>query len=155
MSPAAVEPLLPWQDRWNIPEAEQLLQPYNELSGQLATNIMDGVLELGPVERTIVWHGDSWFWTFQFDLLGDEIQQGLCYLVPNPEAFMVAVPLHRDVIAQLPMRRLNRYIRDVLRSSKCAVDLHWAMWRPSLKSEGEHLLDLIKRKKKILLEASA
>lgn len=153
MSRASVQPLLPWQDRWNIPSAEVLLKPYNELSTKLAETIMEQVLELGDVERTIVWHGDSWHWTFQFDLITEQVEQGLCYLVPNPESFIVAVPMHRDLIAKLPMRRLNRYIRDAVRSSKCAVDLHWAMWRPSLKSEGEHLLDLIKRKKKLLLEA--
>ncbi|QDU72428.1 hypothetical protein [Mucisphaera calidilacus] len=153
MSRPSVQALIPWQDRWNIPTSDALLKPYNELSHKLATTLMEQIVGLDTIERSIVWHGESWCWTFQFDLISDNVEHGLCYLVPNPEAFIVAVPLHRDLIAKLPMRRLNRYIRDSVRSSKCAVDLHWAMWRPSLKSEGEHLIDLIKRKKKLILEA--
>ncbi|MEQ9460390.1 MAG: hypothetical protein RIG82_05515 [Phycisphaeraceae bacterium] len=153
MNRPAIQSPVPWLDRWNIPQADVLLKPYNELTLKLAEDMMQAILDLGQVEQSIVWHGDSWRWTFQFDLVSSQVEQGLCYLIPNPETFMFVIPMHRDVIAKLPMRRLNRYVRDAIRSSKCAVDLHWTLWRPTLKSEGEHLLDLVKRKRKLLLEA--
>jgi hypothetical protein len=52
------------------------------------------------------------------------------------------------------MRRLNRYIRDSIRLAKRAVDLYWATWTPTAMTEVEHLVDLVKRKRKALVAAA-
>ena len=74
----------------------------------------------------------------------------MAYFVPNPQTPIFCIPMRQELIAQLPLKRLNRYIREGIRSSKCAVELHWAMWVPTASTEADHLTDLFKRKHKIL-----
>lgn len=146
---------LPWQDRWTQPTVPQLLGPVEETRRKLVENLITHIEAFEGVERDVVWYGASWKWTLEFRLKLNEGEDGevLAYIVPSPQAPIVCIPLTEEVITKIPIRRLNRYIRDVLRSCKRAVDLHWAMWTPMNNVELEQLVDLIKRKHKLLRAA--
>lgn len=146
-------PPQPWEDRWNQPSAEELLKPYQENMRKVVDLLREQLGQLENVACEVRWHGLAWKWTLQYSLTGDADpdQTPLCYVVPNPESLIVSIPMSEDVIATLPMRRLNRYIRDAVRSSKRAETLHWATWTPTAMTEVEHLVDLIKRKRKAIL----
>jgi hypothetical protein len=142
---------IPWLDRWTEPTLEQLLQPIEDQRRKVIDSLIEQVEAFDEVETSIIWYGQSWRWTIQFtvpDARGEE--QVLAYLVPSPQSPIFCVPLRDAVITRLPLRRLNKYIRDALRSAKCAVEVHWAMWNPSNNVEVEQLVDLIKRKHKLL-----
>lgn len=143
--------LIPWLDRWTEPTLPQLLQPVEEQRRRIVESLIEQVQKFEGVETSVIWYGQSWRWTVQFtvpDAAGE--RQVLAYLVPSPQAPVFCVPLRDEVITKLPLRRLNKYIRDGLRSAKCAVEVHWALWTPSNNVEVEQLVDLIKRKHKLL-----
>jgi hypothetical protein len=76
----------------------------------------------------------------------DDRADGLCYIVPGGIMPLVCVPLRTDFITHLPEKRLSKYVRDGIRSAKCAVEIHWAIWAPNGESESGLVLDLIRRK---------
>lgn len=141
-----------WTDRWTQPTLEQLLASIEETRLPFVQSLIDQISAYDGVEQRVIWYGTSWKWTLQF-VLNDEKGEELgilAYLIPNPQTPMLCIPLRDEMIAKLPMRRLNRYIRDGIRLAKCAVEIHWAIWNPVAGTEVEYLMDLIKRKHKIM-----
>ena len=143
---------LPWEDRWHEPTIDELIEPQKETIKRLVPGLLEQIEQLDGVERRLAWHGTSWKWTVEYPVpQAKEAKYPLAYFVPNPEQAEICVPLRPEHIEKLPIRRLNRFIRDNIRSSKCAVEIHWAKFTPSSQAEAEHLMDLIKRKHKMLL----
>ncbi len=152
MTSTATRTRLPWQNRWDQPTIEQLLKPLIAQRRRLLELIMKEADQYPQVDQQIVWYGPGWNWTIQYafkdkhDGLESDI---LCYLVANVETPLVCVPLSDAEIAKLPMRRLNKLIRNSIRIAKCAVTIHWAKWTPTNQTEIAHINDLIKRKYKL------
>lgn len=153
MAKAAIPTRLPWEDRWNEPTLEQLLKVQKDQHRKPLTTVIEQVAELEGVEQNLIWYGPAWKWTIEFRL-PEVVRNGeaevLAYVVPNPETPLVSVPLRDETVDALPIRRLNKYIRDGVKSAKQAVELHWAVWTPSAQTDAEHLIDLIKRKHKLV-----
>lgn len=143
-----------WEDRWQQPDPEQLLEVYDVHPRKIFTTLMEQIEAYEGVSKSLLWHGESWKWCWQFDLNKDGNGQpmAMAYLVPNPVTPQLCIPLNDDLVSKLPMRRLNRYIRDGIRNAKCAVQVHWATWVPTAMTEAEQLLDLVKRKHKLLTQ---
>lgn len=157
MSKAAYPTRLPWQDRWTEPTLEQLLDPIKgrEAHYKALNSVMEGLEAFEGVERHIVWHGQGWQWCIEYTLddhyeVGPESPDAMAIIIPDPEQPVFCLPLHDKHIEQIPLRRVNRFIRDQIRSAKCSVEIHWCKWSPSAQTEVDHLMDLIKRKWKIL-----
>jgi len=146
----------PWENRWEEPSLEELIAPYQDNAKKVIDLLLEQLDSLEDVERSIRWHGVAWKWTIQYSLADEAVEDDrpLCYLVPKPEQLVVSIPMTQGVIATLPMRRLNRYVRDSIRSAKRAVELYWATWTPTAMTEVEHLVDLVKRKRKALRVAA-
>jgi len=142
----------PWEDRWQQPDPEVLLNVYEAHRHKILSTLLEQIVAYEGVTKTLQWHGESWKWCWQFDLHKEGNGQAvvMAYLVPNPEMPQICIPLDEELIGRLPMRRLNRYIRDGIRHAKCAVKVHWATWVPTAMTEAEQLMDLIKRKHKHL-----
>jgi len=141
-----------WEDRWNPPTFEQLMAPQKEQHQNLLNRLLEVIGAYDGVESSIIWYGTAWKWTVQYsvDPAVGSTTEPMAYFVPDPEAPILCIPLRKEMIAQLPMKRLNRYIREGVRGAKCAVEIHWAKWTPTAMTEVEHLLDLIKRKHKMV-----
>lgn len=148
MNKAAIPKRSVWEDRWSEPTADQLLETLKEHHRKPIEWLMEQVHTLDGIEQQLRWYGKAWKWTIELtfrDADGNDLGV-LAYIVPNPETPVVSVPLQHETYNELPMRRLNKYIREGVRSAKCAVELYWAGWTPTSKSDAEHLFDLIKRK---------
>lgn len=147
---------LPWEERWTTPTLDQLWEPNKEHHRRLLPTFMDGALQFDGMTQALQWHGEAWMWSIEINLPGLGLggkaaaQNAFAYIVPRPETPLVCIPLAEDFIQALPMRRLNRFVRDGIKGAKQSVDLHWAKWTPSAQSEVDHLLDLVKRKHKFL-----
>lgn len=155
------QPLMPWEDRWQQPNVESLLKPIKDPQIKPFRALMERLEAFEHVHHDLQWQGLSWKWTFVYNHGIAESQDkhaGLkqfAYLVPRPGSVMICVPLTTEFIYALPMRRLNRYIRDGIRVAKCAVNIHWATWTPMAMTEVEHLHDLLKRKDRFITGESA
>ena len=156
MPPVPPTTRVPWEDRWNVPTLDQLLDPVEEVRERILRDFLDAVRGLGEVELERVWHGSSWRWTIEARLTAEVThkEEGerpvLAYAVCYPEAPLVVVPLTDHQMRKLPIRRLNRVVRENLRLAKRSVDLHWGHFNPSNNVDLEHLIDLVKRKHKML-----
>jgi hypothetical protein len=136
---------LPWEDRWTQPTLDQLLEPIEENRRKIIDALIERISEYEGVGSNIAWHGISWRWTLELPLTLGGQTRPFVYIVPKPEAPIVCVPMPQSVADRLPLKRLNRFIREGIRSAKCAVDTQWAKWTPSAGTEVEHLMDLVKR----------
>jgi len=143
--PAKAQPPSAWEDRWNAPTLEALLAPLDENRHKQITALIDRISEYPGIGHKLIWHGVSWRWCLQMNLHTEAGEREFAYIVPHPETPTIWFPMSSHVVDRLPMRRLNRYIRDGIRSAKMAVDVHWAKWPPTAGTEVEHLMDLVKR----------
>jgi hypothetical protein len=141
---------LPWHDRWSQPTVDQLLDPLDKSQRRGFEQLFDLLDGMERVDREIVWYGDAWKWTIHYTLAGQgrnrHRKQTVCYLVPRQEQSIVCVPMSQPMIDDLPMKRLSKYIRDGVKSAKCAIEIHWAHWTPTNQSEVKMLIDLLRRK---------
>jgi len=148
MTKATLPKRAAWEDRWSEPTAETLLASLKDPVQNAMQWLLEQTHQLAGIEQQVRWYGTAWKWTIELtftDAEGEDLGV-LAYIVPNPELPVVSIPLTQAVVDELPMRRLNKYIREGIRSAKCAVELHWANWTPTSKSDAEHLHDLLKRK---------
>lgn len=152
-TPPVYEVKSPWEDRWAQPKLEQLLGPLDEQRRKVVDILIKQIKSFDGVDLTLIWHGTAWKWTLQFSLYDSEgnLIDTLAYLVPKPESPVLCIPLKPRTIDKLPLKRLNRYVRDGIRVAKRAVDIYWAVWTPTAVTETEHLRDLIKRHHKALI----
>lgn len=158
MARSAVKPRISWQERWKQPALDELLKPINVQRRRLLELVIAESEQFDAIKQRIVWYGPGWHWTIQYEFDGSNNGQSgkvLCYLVPNIEGPLVCVPLVDDEIEKLPMRRLNKMVRNGIVLAKCAVDVHWATWAPTNQTEIAHINDLIKRKHKLTVGKSA
>ncbi len=147
---AAINTRVPWTERWTQPTVEDLLndlKPHQQRNFGRMIEFLDGLDEL---DHELIWHGDSWQWTIHYFFKNRKGGEGgsMAYFVPNLETPVANIPLSDELILTLPWRRMTRFIRDGIRSSKCAVKYHWASWTPGLENETGMLIDLLKRKYK-------
>lgn len=147
----------PWEDRWVQPELEQLLAPLDEQRRKVVDILIEQIGAFPGVHQKLIWHGTAWRWTLQFSLYAEDgkLIDTFAYLVPNPQTPVICIPLKPETVEKLPLKRLNRYIRDGIRVAKRAVDIYWAVWTPTAVTETEHLMDLIKRRHKLMMARQA
>ena len=154
-------PQLPWENRWQQPDINTLVNQLEPPRSETFQNFMNGLRQWEQLEENMIWAGDGWKWTAEFNLAGhkghatgpdnpDAFAYVVCDPRPEPVRPMLAIPLSNELIAHVPFRRLNRYIRDGIKSAKLSVDIVWGVWSPGANTEVEHLLDLCKRKIRFL-----
>ncbi len=160
---SAYLPLQPWFDHWNTPSPEQLLKDVKETHLTVLPTLREQLRQMPGVEERLVWMGDAWKWTFEYTLPGHHVSgpespDAFCYLVPatdtltpHLESPLLVFPIADSFIDFVPFKRLNRYVRDGIKSGKLAVDLIWITWAPGPGPELEHLIDILKRKYKFLM----
>ncbi|WP_432797396.1 hypothetical protein [Poriferisphaera sp. WC338] len=155
MSATSANTRLAWEDHWVKPNFKTLMSVYDPAGKKkVLDQLIKNFTEFEGIRREIIWYGAAWKWAEQYTLVnekGNDVEV-MAYFVPNPETPVICVPLRDEIIASLPIKRLNKFIREGIRSAtnKCAVEVHWAMWSPSASTEVEHLTDLYKRKYKFL-----
>ena len=143
-----------WQNRWETPTLESLLSPLNPQHRSVFTELMIALEKYEDVTYEFHWYGPSWNWTLEYYFKNSKTKnkrgETLCYLVPNVDGPVLCITLDDHQMESMPMRRLNRMIREALKSAKSAVQLHWCTWTSSSNAEVLHLTDLLKRKVKLV-----
>ncbi|MBH06893.1 MAG: hypothetical protein CMJ20_11290 [Phycisphaeraceae bacterium] len=154
MSAVNIKPQPAWENRWSEPQTQQLIDGLQSEHRPLIKTLMKQVSDYKHVKQSLNWFGVAWKWTIQLDVHSPDGKQldTLCYIVPNRVAPIVCVPLLRETIDKLPMRRLTKLIRNGIRLADRAVDIYWATWPLTNSADIPPVVDLIKRKHKISLE---
>ena len=145
----------PWENRWEQPTLEQLIAGIEDPRRETFQSVIAGLESYDFFEANITWGGDGWKWTYELSIPGVHTPGPLepnafIYIVfdPREEPYrpQIYLPLSDELIAKLPFKKLNRYIRDGIKGSKLANEIVWTQWSPGAQTEVEHLMDLCKRK---------
>ncbi|MBI1189942.1 MAG: hypothetical protein GC200_04580 [Tepidisphaera sp.] len=140
MPTAALKPRPVWSDRFARPDAEALATGFPKLA-QGAFDLARARLKaIEDVREEVQWRG-VWNWTFAY--LTDDGEPPIGFLVPDPERPRLCLPFPDALIADLPVRKLARGVRDVLAHAPVVDGLRWPMWDLSTKTETEDLLALL------------
>lgn len=144
-----------WENRWSEPTADQLMENIIVDRRSYVAELRKYIHEFERYEENVQWSGAGWHWSLAYRLPGapDEARDTFAYIVPRPNEPLFCVTLTDNLMQKLPVRRLNRAVRENLRSAKRGIALHWATWTPNMNTEVEHLKDLLKRKNKLLIDA--
>ena len=133
-----------WEDRFNRPTIGALRASLSSAAAKLFTQLRRHLLALDGVTEGFSWHGDCWRWTIEY--YTDHSDEPLALLVPSPTDLQLAMPLEREFVRSLPMRRMKRSVREGIGLAQDPFDTRWGVW--SIQSEGllEDLTDLIEHK---------
>lgn len=141
-----------WINRWSQPTVEALVNGLKPHQQRNFGRIIEFLDQLPDLQRELLWYGASWKWTIHYSFAGSQggEENTICYIVPNTESPVISIPLSDELIARVPMRRLSKFIREGIKSAKCAVEYHWANWTPGLDNETTMVIDLLKRKHRFM-----
>ncbi len=148
----AIKPRIAWEDRFQAPNLEDLLSVFGKQQLQLIEQTRESILGLGEVVESITWLGIPWRWTLAFRVEGSN-EKPWAYLVPQPGKPLLALPMNGEAVASLPMRRLPKFIRDVIVLSPKVAGVHWMQWELTGRSQVEELISLARRKHETVLSA--
>ncbi len=150
-----IKPQPAWENRWSEPQTQQLIDGLQSEHCPLIKTLVKQISGYKHVKQSLSWFGVAWKWTIQLNVHrpGGKQLDTLCYIVPNRVAPIVCIPLLRETIDKLPMRRLTKLIRNGIQLADRAVDIYWATWSLTNPADIPPVVDLIKRKHKILLES--
>ncbi len=154
MSRKYVKPRIAWEDRFASPDASDLLEPLAKNHAALVQLVRDGLVGLGDVTESIVWHGVPWRWTFAFASEA-EPERPWAYLVPQPGKPLLALPLTSELIAALPMRKLSKSVRDGLTLASLVGGVYWPQWPLVGRAQVEELVGIARRRHEALGVATA
>ncbi len=143
VSPKTYERLA-WEDRFNRPTVSRLRTALNRDSARLFDQLRRDLLGIDGVSETFAWHGACWRWTIEYHT--EHSEEPLAVMVPSPTDLQLTVPLERDFVRSLPIRRMKRPLRDGVSLAQEPFDTRWGVW--SLQSEGllDDLVDLLELK---------
>ncbi len=133
-----------WEDRFNRPTIETLRASLSSAAARLLTQLRRHLLALDGVTEGFSWHGDCWRWTIEY--YTDHSDEPLALLVPSPTDLQLAMPLEREFVRSLSMRRMKRSVREGIGLAQDPFDTRWGVW--SIQTEGllEDLTDLVEHK---------
>lgn len=128
-----------WLDRFKAPSADDLLCPFNKQSSALIEHTRQKLRTCEGVKEEISWHG-VWNWSFVYRLPGEE--RAWAYLIPDPAKPRVVLPVFDDVLPELPLRKLSKFIRDGLTHAPMVDGLRWACWDLLNKTQADDIVSL-------------
>jgi hypothetical protein len=147
VSAQSFKPRLAWQDRFRAPSPEDLIAPFNKQSGALVEHARQRLLGVECVREEIAWHG-VWNWTFVYRIPGDG-DRAWAYLIPDPAKPRLAVPVEDEIIPELPIRKLSKFIRDGLTHAPIVDGVRWSCWEIANRTQVEDIVSLAQHKLKL------
>jgi len=133
-----------WEDRFNRPTIEALRAALSPDATKIFNQLRRHLLAVDGVTEGFNWQGVCWRWTIEY--YTEHSEEPLALLVPSPTDLQLAVPLDREFVRSLSMRRMKRSVREGIGLAQDPFDTRWGVW--SIQTEGliEDLVDLIERK---------
>ncbi len=133
-----------WEDRFQEPSVEKLRAGLKAPAPKLFDAMRKHLLSLEGVRESAAWRGDCWRWTLEYRTrLSTE---PLAVLVPSPSDLQIAVPLEREFVRSLSVRRMKRGLRDGLGLAQDPFDTRWGVWSIPAAGVLEDVVDLVELK---------
>ncbi|MBX3375709.1 MAG: hypothetical protein KF678_01745 [Phycisphaeraceae bacterium] len=132
-----------WEERFETPRLEALLAVYSKTQAGLIEQARSAILAMDGATESITWLGIPWRWTLAYGARGSS-DRPIVYLVPQPGKPLLALPMSGDVVSLLPVRRLPKYIRDVIAFSPKVAGVHWMQWELTGRTQVDELVGLVR-----------
>lgn len=133
----------PWIDRFNRPTVDRLVAELPAANIQLFKLSRRMLHDAGLRFESVAWHGECWKWTIEFRPFASAEMGAV--IVPAPENLQLALPVAREFVDSLPMRRLKKAVREGLELASHPFDTRLAIWSISTSSLLGDLQDLLNR----------
>jgi len=137
-------PISPWADRFNPPTVDRLAASLEGESSTVFRQTRRMLHEVGLVHESVLWRGECWKWTIEFRTAASE--GVFAILIPSPENVQLAVPMTREFVASLPIRRLKKAVREGLDLASEPFDTNLAIWSIATPGLVADLRDLLMRR---------
>jgi hypothetical protein len=125
-------PRSPWEDRFTTPTEHALLDAVASPAAARVADVLQRLVALPGLDRSVAWQGVPWRWTIVFRRTGEPVTltppPAFAYVIPHPTAPGVCIPLPASVAASLPLKKLKKAVRDVLVHAPVVDNVHWASW---------------------------
>lgn len=140
---SAIDPNLPWHDRFNTPDSDELIEPVRtaetgiEPFEQLRVTLVES-LEL---TETLGWHGIPWRWAFSY---APREEDPIAYLVPEPGRPQFCCRLDVDAADAVAASKPHRTIREGLARGRLVGSTLWTEWDLNAMTRAGDYADLVK-----------
>src|SRR5262245_20730328 len=128
-----------WTDRFRVPDADHLIASLPRQLAAVVEHARQSLIAADGATEEVVWQG-VWRWTFVYRSDGEH--RGWAYLVPDPHKPRLAFPFPDGMIAELPLKKLSKFIRDGLAHAPVIDGVRWSQWELQYKAQVDDLMSL-------------
>ena len=120
----------PWTDQFRTPTVTQLRNNLQAGAADFFDRTRKTLLKMGGLVEHPRWYGDCWFWSLGYFIENEDTADDnpMALLIPATEDLQLAMPLEKEFMATLNVRRLKRAIRDGLDIGQEPFHTRWAIW---------------------------
>jgi hypothetical protein len=134
-----------WEDRFASPSADRLIAALPPTSAPLLAALRSMMTTEHDCVESLSWRGVPWRWTLSYTPAGARPEHGpVAHLVANPAAPTVIFRLSHEEFADLPLRKLSRFVRDGLAQAKLVAGVSWPEWAVLTPTHVSDLADLFR-----------
>src|SRR4051812_49978291 len=133
MSRKAPPPRIAWQERFERPGLDDLLDGLLRQHYHLIAAARDALLSLDGIQETILWQGVAWRWTLTYAVGPDP--RPWAYIVPQPGKPSLALPIQTDLLPAFPTAKLSRPVRESIQLASRVGDACWPQWELTSKTQ--------------------
>lgn len=140
MTASALKSRQAWMDRYRTPTVNELVSAFNKQLTGVVNHARERMLAIDGVKEEVSWQG-VWRWTLLYRIPG-EADRVWAYLVMDPHKPRLAVPVPNDLISDLPVKKLSKFVRDGLAHAPTVDGVRWAHWEIQGKTQADDILSL-------------
>ena len=127
-----------WEDRFRRPDPLELVEAVPKHLVAVAIHAREQLGAADGVVESLVWHG-VWKWTFTYAAPTDG-GRAWVYVIPDPARLRMCVPFAAELMQQLPIRKLPKYLRDGLIHAPQVGTMKWPTWELQGKGQFDECL---------------
>jgi len=134
-----------WEDRFASPSADLLMHALPAMPGEALASLRKLLTDEYECNEHLGWRGLPWRWTLSYSTAGGRhAPDPLAHIVPNPAAPTVIFRMSHEEFADLPVRKLSRYVRDGMAQAKLVAGVCWPEWAVQSQAQVSDLADLFR-----------
>lgn len=134
-----------WEDRFTRPSVRALLGDLEKEHHALVQHAREALSSLPQMREELLWQGVPWRWCFGFHASVGE-GRAFAYLIPQPGRPGLAIPMESEIVAELPLKKLAKHIREVLTLAPLVGGVRWCQWSLTSKSQIDDIVNLARLK---------
>lgn len=130
-----------WSNRFAMPTIGELRGGLLPEAAPVFDHARKALAELPGVVESLKWMGVPWSWSLVYGAPGEA--EGWAFLIPEPGRLQVAASLPADRLADIPLKKLPRFVRDGLMQTQVVGRSCWPTWIVSTPAQVDEVARLV------------